>query len=61
MQQQTSPAKVWFITGAARGIGLSLARQLLARGDAVAATSRTLTSLRQATIPRDCWRWRWTW
>ena len=48
MQQQTSPAKVWFITGAARGIGLSLARQLLARGDAVAATSRTLTSLRQA-------------
>lgn len=48
MQQQTSPAKVWFITGAARGIGLSLARQLLARGDAVAVTSRTLTSLRQA-------------
>ncbi|MBT9424520.1 SDR family oxidoreductase [Enterobacter oligotrophicus] len=47
MQQQTSPAKVWFITGAARGIGLSLARQLLARGDTVAATSRTLTSLRQ--------------
>lgn len=47
MQQQTSSAKVWFITGAARGIGLSLARQLLARGDTVAATSRTLTSLRQ--------------
>ncbi|EKS6403038.1 SDR family oxidoreductase [Enterobacter hormaechei] len=47
MQRQTSPAKVWFITGAARGIGLSLARQLLARGDTVAATSRTLTSLRQ--------------
>ncbi|MCI1034741.1 SDR family oxidoreductase [Raoultella terrigena] len=48
MQQQTHPAKVWFITGAARGIGLSLARQALARGDAVAATSRTLASLRQA-------------
>lgn len=48
MQQQTSPAKVWFITGAARGIGLSLARQLLERGDAVAATSRTLASLREA-------------
>lgn len=48
MQQQTSPAKVWFITGAARGIGLSLARQLLARGDIVAATSRTRASLRQA-------------
>jgi NAD(P)-dependent dehydrogenase (short-subunit alcohol dehydrogenase family) len=46
MQQQGS--KVWFITGAARGIGLSLARQALARGDAVAATSRTLAGLRQA-------------
>jgi len=40
--------KVWFITGAARGIGLSLARQLLARGDKVAATSRTLDSLHKA-------------
>ncbi|CAB3909672.1 3-phenylpropionate-dihydrodiol/cinnamic acid-dihydrodiol dehydrogenase [Achromobacter insuavis] len=40
--------KTWFITGAARGIGLSLARQLLARGDHVAATSRTLASLHQA-------------
>ncbi len=48
MQQQTFPSKVWFITGAARGIGLSLARQLLAQGDAVAATSRTQDSLRQA-------------
>lgn len=48
MQQQTPTFKVWFITGAARGIGLSLARQALAKGDAVAATSRTLTSLNQA-------------
>jgi len=48
MQQQTHPFKVWFITGAARGIGLSLARQALAQGDAVAATSRTLASLDQA-------------
>ncbi|WP_213990118.1 SDR family oxidoreductase [Sodalis sp. dw_96] len=40
--------KTWLITGAARGIGLSLARQVLARGDAVAATSRTLESLREA-------------
>jgi NAD(P)-dependent dehydrogenase (short-subunit alcohol dehydrogenase family) len=48
MQQQTSTSKVWFITGAARGIGLSLARQALAKGDAVAATSRTLASLDQA-------------
>lgn len=48
MQQQAQPSKIWFITGAARGIGLSLARQALARGDAVAATSRTLASLREA-------------
>lgn len=48
MQQQAHSFKVWFITGAARGIGLSLARQVLAQGDAVAATSRTLASLHQA-------------
>ncbi|MCH4543680.1 MULTISPECIES: SDR family oxidoreductase [Ochrobactrum] len=47
MQQQTQN-KVWFITGAARGIGLSLARKAMAKGDSVAATSRTLESLRQA-------------
>lgn len=40
--------KVWFITGAARGLGLSLAREVLAQGDVVAATSRTLQSLRHA-------------
>ena len=40
--------KTWLITGAARGIGLSLARQVLARGDGVAATSRTMESLRKA-------------
>ncbi len=45
MQQQTKTENVWFITGAARGIGLSLARQALAQGDAVAATSRTMVSL----------------
>ena len=48
MQQQAHSSKVWFITGAARGIGLSLARQALAQGNAVAATSRTLASLQQA-------------
>ncbi len=46
--QNTSFKNVWFITGAARGIGLSLARQVLAQGDAVAATSRNLASLRRA-------------
>jgi len=46
--QDTRHDKIWFITGAARGIGLSLARQLLARGARVAATSRTLDSLRKS-------------
>ncbi len=50
MQKQVH-SKIWFITGAARGIGLALARQVLAGGDAVAATSRTLASLRQAFGP----------
>lgn len=44
MQTTTHP-KVWFITGAARGIGFSLARQALENGDMVAATSRVLDSL----------------
>lgn len=46
--QAFTHAKVWFITGAARGIGFSLARQALANGDAVAVTSRTLGSLHEA-------------
>ena len=33
-------AKVWFITGASRGIGLEVARAALDRGDAVVATAR---------------------
>ncbi|WP_326983238.1 SDR family oxidoreductase [Chryseobacterium sp. MYb264] len=32
--------KVWFITGASKGLGLALIRQLLAEGSKVAATSR---------------------
>ena len=46
--QVSAHSKVWFITGAARGIGFSLARQALSNGDAVAATSRTLDSLHKA-------------
>lgn len=36
---------VWFITGASKGLGLVLARQLLERGHRVAATSRTVSEL----------------
>ena len=37
--------KVWFITGASKGIGLLLAQKLLAQGQRVAATSRTEAGL----------------
>lgn len=37
--------KVWFITGASKGFGLILVKQLLANGDLVAATSRSKSEL----------------
>jgi NAD(P)-dependent dehydrogenase (short-subunit alcohol dehydrogenase family) len=37
--------KVWFITGASKGFGLSLVKQLLDAGQLVAATSRNLQEL----------------
>lgn len=37
--------KVWFITGASKGLGLSLVKQLLNKGEKVAATSRNATEL----------------
>jgi len=40
--------KVWFITGASKGLGLSLVNQLLAAGYNVAATSRNVAELNQA-------------
>jgi NAD(P)-dependent dehydrogenase (short-subunit alcohol dehydrogenase family) len=40
--------KVWFITGASKGFGLSLVKQLLAAGQKVAATSRYVASLVKA-------------
>ena len=39
--------KVWFITGASKGLGLELAKKLLAEGFKVAATSRSEASLIQ--------------
>lgn len=40
--------KVWFITGASKGFGLSLVKQLLADGKKVAATTRYVASLVKA-------------
>lgn len=37
--------KVWFVTGASKGLGISLVRKLLENNYRVAATSRTLDSL----------------
>lgn len=41
----TSPA-TWFVTGTSKGLGLELVRQLLVRGDRVAATTRSADRLR---------------
>jgi len=40
--------KVWFITGASKGLGLSLVNQLLKAGQYVAATSRNIDELKKA-------------
>ncbi len=41
-------AKTWFITGASKGLGLSLVKLLLASGYRVAATSRNASQLEKA-------------
>lgn len=41
-------SKVWFVTGASKGLGLSLVQQLLAQGYNVAATSRSKEELIRA-------------
>jgi len=40
--------KVWFVTGASKGFGLNLVKQLLALGQLVAATSRNIEELKTA-------------
>jgi short-subunit dehydrogenase len=41
-------SKVWYVTGASQGLGLSLVKKLLDKGYRVAATSRNAASLSQA-------------
>ncbi len=43
-----STTKVWYVTGASQGLGLSLVIQLLAAGYHVAATSRSASDLQKA-------------
>src|SRR5688572_2933290 len=40
--------KVWFVTGASKGLGLTLVKKLLSEGYQVAATSRNVESLNKA-------------
>ncbi|MHA3788118.1 SDR family oxidoreductase [Flavobacterium hauense] len=44
----TQKQKIWFVTGASKGFGLILVKQLLALGQKVAATSRTTDELIKA-------------
>lgn len=38
-------SKVWYVTGCSKGLGLSLVKQLLQKGQGVAATTRNIKSL----------------
>lgn len=46
-------SKVWYVTGASRGLGLSLIKKLLAAGYHVAATSRSVDELQNAVGVND--------
>ena len=45
--------KVWFVTGASKGLGLTLVKQLLTKGYKVAATSRSISDLNNAVGESD--------
>ncbi len=46
-----SNQKVWFITGASKGLGLALAKLVLSNGDKVVATSRRVKELEELISP----------
>nr|WP_315032453.1 SDR family NAD(P)-dependent oxidoreductase [uncultured Chryseobacterium sp.] len=45
-----SHTKTWYITGASKGMGLSLVKNLLQKGHRVAATSRTITAFEELNV-----------
>ncbi|MET0133825.1 MAG: SDR family oxidoreductase [Kibdelosporangium sp.] len=47
MAASSKTSRVWFITGASRGLGLAFTEAALATGDRVVATARTVSSLDQ--------------
>ena len=53
MSYPTTGPATWFVTGASRGLGLTLVRQLLERGDSVAATTRSSKRLAAALEGTD--------
>ena len=48
-----SEKKVWFITGAGRGLGVDIAKAALAAGHAVVATARNAESVTKALGEHD--------
>jgi NAD(P)-dependent dehydrogenase (short-subunit alcohol dehydrogenase family) len=48
--------KVWYVTGASRGLGLSLVKKLLSEGYRVAATSRSASELQKTVGSNDSLR-----
>lgn len=48
MNSNIENKKVWFVTGASKGLGLTLVKKLLGEGCRVAATSRSAEALTQA-------------